>query len=80
MLHKTTSDQGHLRQYTKTSPRAIRPFRISWQGKDYVLSNITDYYITNEDGVDVHVFSANDGTDTFQLRLTSEEMTWFLGL
>ena len=80
MLHQTITQQGQPREHQKTSTAAIRPFRISWQGKNYSLSNITDYCITHEDGAELHVFSATDGKDTFLLQLTSDEMTWFLGL
>ena len=63
----------------KSGPPAMRPFRISWQGKSYEVTNIADYHTELENGLDVHVFTAADKNGTFKLKFSDDEMDWFLG-
>lgn len=66
-------------RHRKSSSPAMRPFRISWQGKSYEVTNIADYHTEIENGREVHVFTAADKNGTFELKFNDNEMDWFLG-
>lgn len=57
----------------------FKPFRITWHGKTYAVKNIANYHTVTENGNQLHVFTAADGADSFELKFTSADMAWFLG-
>ena len=59
--------------------RTIRPFKVRWHGRDYLVADVSEYRTVLQNGVLQHVFSVNGGNDFFELKFTDEEVGWFLG-
>ncbi len=79
MAHTTISQPNKTSGNRKDGSPAVRPFRITWQGKSYQINNIERYRTTTENGAVIHSFTATDGAGSFELKFTTSEMAWFLG-
>lgn len=59
--------------------KEVRPFKLKWHDKEYQISHV-DYHHKYKDGNSlIHVFSATDGTNFFELKYNSEDLSWMLG-
>ena len=79
MPHYSSTGPEQDRRHGQSGQPHVRPFRITWHGKTYSVSNVNDYHTDIENGAKMHVFTATDGTGTFELTFSSEDVAWFLG-
>ena len=79
MLQTITTVPQKNKQYYKNSQLHVRPFRITWHGKNFEITNVLDYKTFTENGAKVHVFTATDGRGSFELKFNDVDMAWFLG-
>jgi hypothetical protein len=79
MPQRTAPSAGQNKPYHKSEQPHVRPFRITWHGKTYKVNNVRDYHTSVENGTKLHVFTATDGTGTFELKFSGEDVAWFLG-
>ena len=79
MLQNIAAEPDKNNRHHKASEPHVRPFRITWHGKSYAVTNINNYHTSEENGVRMHVFTASDGLGTFELKFTNEDVAWFLG-
>jgi hypothetical protein len=56
----------------------VMPKKMRWQGRDYLLTELTYRYKKREGRNIVHVFHVTDGSMDFKLRLNSENLDWTL--
>ncbi len=57
----------------------VRPFWLDWNGRRYLIKQVTYIRKYPEGGIVWHVFSANDGSNFFELKYDSVAMKWILG-
>ena len=79
MLQPITTVPDASYQHHKDGQPHVRPFRITWHGKDYEVTNVREYRSFTENGTKVHLFTATDGKGSFELKFNDEDMAWFLG-
>ncbi len=80
MLQNIAATPDKNNRHRQSPTPHVRPFRIAWHGKTYDMTNITNYHTAKENGIQVHVFSATDGSGTFELKFDNKDMEWFLGV
>ena len=59
--------------------RKVRPFRIRWGDRTFEITEVGYQYKYKEGQSVIHVFSATDGTNFFELKYDSEDLKWMLG-
>lgn len=59
-------------------PHSFFPWRIKWQGREYLLKKITFWRKEKQGRDTVHVFYATDGSIDFCLEFNAELLTWTL--
>ena len=79
MLQPITAVPDTSNTHYKNGQPQLRPFRITWHGKAYEVTNVREYRTFQENGIKVHVFTATDGKGSFELKFNDEDMSWFLG-
>lgn len=57
----------------------VRPFKIKWNGRVYVISQIGYVHKYKEGKTLFHVFSATDGVNFFELLFNTDELSWLIG-
>ena len=57
----------------------VRPFRIKWGDRTFEITEVGYQYKYKEGTSIIHVFSATDGTNFFELKYDSEDLKWMLG-
>lgn len=57
----------------------VRPFKIRWNGRDYVIKQVGYVHKYKEGKAVLHAFSATDGVNFFELVFNAEELSWLLG-
>lgn len=56
----------------------VRPFRIRWENKDYTITQVGYRHQYRKDQSVIHVFSATDGVNLFELLLDATDIRWIL--
>ena len=59
--------------------QSVQPFRIKWKGKEYLIEKIGYQHKYKEGQSIIHVFSATDGVNFFELKFNAGELSWLLG-
>jgi hypothetical protein len=59
--------------------KKIRPFKMQWHDKDYLISEVGYLRKQKEGKATWHVFSVTDGANFFELMFNSESLVWMLG-
>ncbi len=57
----------------------IKPLKFKWGGKEYPITKIGYKHKVTEGRKIIHVFSATDGTNFFELRFDSSDLGWVMG-
>jgi len=56
----------------------IRPFHIRWEKKDYTITQVGYRHKYRQSESFVHVFSATDGINVFELLFDAHDIRWIL--
>lgn len=66
--------------YYNASQRHVQPYRLSWQGQDYMLGKVDFWHKTKHGDTLIHHFSIGDqaGAAYFKLALDSTTLHWTL--
>lgn len=59
--------------------KAVRPFRIRWENKEYTIKAVGYRHHYREGARIIHVFSATDGLNFFELLFEAADVRWMLG-
>ena len=64
--------------YYSASRKHVQPYRLSWQGQDYMLGKVDFWHKTRTGDTMIHHFSMGDtlGTAYFKLALDSTTLHW----
>lgn len=57
----------------------VRPYKIKWNGREYVIQKIGYVHKYQEGRTVYHVFSATDGVNFFELVFNTDDLSWLLG-
>lgn len=57
----------------------VRPFKIRWHGKEYVMKKVSYQHKVKEGRKIIHVFSCSDESNFFELRFDATDLQWILG-
>ena len=56
----------------------VKPFKLTWHGRQHIISEIGYKHKTREGNKVIHVFSCTDGHNFFELRFNAEDLKWIL--
>ena len=59
--------------------QSVRPFKLRWKSKDYVIKKVGYQHKFKEGQNIIHVFSATDGINFFELKFNANELSWLIG-
>ncbi|MDN5275866.1 MAG: hypothetical protein JWN33_515 [Candidatus Saccharibacteria bacterium] len=57
----------------------VRPFRIKWNGREHTITKIGYVHKLKEGKALLHVFSATDGVNFFELIFNTDDLSWVIG-
>lgn len=57
----------------------IKPYKFRWGAKEFVVTKIGYMHKVKDGKKVIHIFSATDGTNFFELRFDAEDVSWLLG-
>ncbi len=66
--------------YYNASQRHVQPYRLSWQGQDYMLGKVDFWHKTRKGDKLTHHFSMGDalGTAYFKLGFDADTLHWVI--
>jgi hypothetical protein len=56
----------------------VMPRKIRWQGRDYIIKNVSYHHKIKEGRKLIHIFHVTDGVLDFRLKLDTENLFWIL--
>jgi hypothetical protein len=62
-----------------TTYKDVRPFKIRWHNRDVLITKVGYHHKYKEGNSTIHVFSATDGANFFELKYDSANLSWLLG-
>lgn len=58
--------------------RDVRPSKIRWKGRDYIITEVGYVYKYKEGKTLFHVFTGTDGVSFFELVFNTDELSWLI--
>lgn len=63
--------------YNRTTGK-VMPYKMKWQGRDYVMKKLAYHHKARIGRLIVHVFHVSDGVNNYRLVLNTENLHWTL--
>lgn len=57
----------------------VRPSKLKWKGREFIVKKVGYVHKYKEGKAILHVFSATDGVNFFELVFNAEELSWLIG-
>jgi hypothetical protein len=57
---------------------AVMPYKIRWQGRDYVMKKLSYHHKIRQGRTIMHIFHVTDGAMDFRLSLDTDSLHWML--
>lgn len=77
MLEKVNEKVDVITIY-KRHPAKIYPYKVRWNGRDYLIKKIGYHHKIRQGRTVCHIFSVSSDTLAFRLRFDTETMYWTL--
>ncbi len=57
---------------------AVAPRKMRWQGRDYIIKQVSYHHKIREGRKLLHIFHGTDGISDFKLKLDTDSLQWTL--
>lgn len=64
--------------YRKASMPHVYPYKLRWNGKEYLIKNVGYHHKVREGKTIIHIFSCSSDSLGFRLRFNSDTLSWIL--
>lgn len=78
-MYETINEKVNVVAIFGTGFLDVKPFRISWNGRVFTITQIGYKHKVREGQKIIHVFSCTDGATFFELRFDAVDLKWILG-
>lgn len=78
-MYENINEQVSVAVIFSKGSRKVRPFKVRWHDRDFEITSVDYHYKYKEGRSMIHVFSATDGVNYFELKYDSENLKWILG-